>query len=364
MNPLRSRPVLYTLVLAALLVGGDKIYVRDRSAPFPVARLPAPPVPDEAIAAFIKVTEANLMTGRFDRLEHEAQIDRNVDNRFAGGYSKLRYFYRSLGSFGRYDNCGCGKTMYYTDATFGQKLYAIRQWMTEKPGSAAAAIANAELWTSLAWNARGHDFIDETPPHSVDLFQKRLSIAAAYLRTLNVTADPAIYDIKLSLLRGLGDGRTDLAILYTGAIRAFPAYYFYYGAMAGLLEPRWFGDDGELRGYLDRLGSSPGEAGIVTYSFVAEALLADYTWDDLFSQTGLDWPTLKRSFAVREHRYGTSLKVFNVELKLAMAARDQPFAAQLIRQIGTKWDPNVWRDWTSFAAVADWASPPRDTAAR
>ena len=358
MNPLRSRSILYTLVLAALFVGATKNYVRDQSPQIQAARFPTPPAPDESIATFISSTETDLMTGQFDRLEHEAQIDRNVGNRFAGGYSKLRYFYRSLGSFGRYDNCGCGKTMYYTDVTFGEKLHAIRQWMTQKPGSAAAAIANAELWTSLAWNARGHDFIDETSPQSVDLFRKRLSIAATYLGALDVKADPAIYDVKLSLLRGIGDGRTDLATLYSQAVQAFPAYYFYYGAMAGLLEPRWFGAPGELQNYLNRLGSSAGEDGIAIYSFVAEALLADYTWNDLFSATDLDWPTLKRSLDVREHRYGTSIKLLNVELKLAAAAHDQTFASRLVQRVGTKWDPNVWRDWKSFTAVEDWASSP------
>jgi hypothetical protein len=299
------------------------------------------------------------MAGHFASLEQEAKADRNPDARFPGGYSKLRYFYRTLGSFGKDHACGCIDRVYDTSITFGEKLAALNQWTQANPASIAAALAKAELWKNLAWVARGNDYIANVPDQSVELFTARAEKSASYLAPLNPASDPDIYEAKLGLLRVIGNGRNDMATLYPAAINTFPTYFFYHRAMAGLLLPRWFGAPGELQQYLHLLASpESGDTGLIAYSFVAEQLSTLFTRQDLFHETGLDWPTLQRSYVLRSQRYGSSLKLLNHELWLAVAAANCPAASHLLQQIGTKWDPYIWDNWTDFAQVADWAGLP------
>jgi hypothetical protein len=314
-----------------------------------------PPVMDQDIEDLFHQVDAALIARRFDTLEGQARAFRNPEAMFPGGYAKLWYFYAALGAFNG-SNCECG-TFFKSDVAFAEKRAALQAWLSGMPGSITAKIGMARLLTNQAWALRGHAYASATDQGKLDAFEDTMAQAYGYLRGLDAKQDPAVFGGLFSVARAADDGRAMAAQVYAGAVAAFPWYFPYYMSRADLLQEKWFGQAGELAAYVSGLAKEgKGDIGLVGYSFAAEKLMESNAARDLYTKLGIDWGILRRSLAVRGQLYGVSNKLRNVELLLAVGARDQAFAATLAKAIAGRWDPTVWQDAATFSATATWAT--------
>lgn len=305
---------------------------------------------ERAVIEFDRKADAMLQAGRFQALEAMAAELRRSDARFVGGNAKLAYFYRALGSF-------AGKPFadYESAQSFDDKRRQFKSWLKKMPNSSTARIGMAELWRARAWRERGTAYADEVRPEQWQHFNEALDNAAFYLIGVDPDTDPEVYELQIDLAKGRGAPRDSLDALYAAAVRRFPTYYYFYLQRARILEPKWFGQEGELADYVRSVLQSPGgEDGQVAYSYVAFALLRDYRPAELFTTTGLSWPAVEAAYAVREKRYGLRSMDWNALCRLAVTAGDLNAAKNALRHVGDDWDKEVWSNKQYFDSVVAW----------
>lgn len=306
----------------------------------------------DVIQAYYRKVEPMLMAMQFVELDAMADDFRKSDTRFPGGDQKLRHFYYGLASI-EGQACGCGG--YESSISFEQKNLLVKQWLAKRPQSIAAHIVMARMLTNYAWQARGHGYSSTITVDKIESYKKRLQQAGTYLKGLNPKVDPLIYGIYTTIARASANPRPTLDSIYTDATKQFPRWFISYSNRADILQPKWFGEPGELATYTQSLLSSPGgEDGKIAYSYVADRLVGQYRWEELFTVTGLKWPLVKDAYAIREQKYGMNNNNWNILLSLAVAGGDIPTAKMALQHVGSDWDLDVWKDKKYFDQTVKW----------
>jgi Domain of unknown function (DUF4034) len=247
---------------------------------------------------------------------------------------------------------------------FEQKREQLEQWVQQRPGSVAAAIALANFWSNAGWSTRGDGYADAVGIWQWWELAADLRKAAASLNGIDASADPHSYFVRMEIARGGPNSRrggsntrATLDALYAEAVRRFPNYYHFYSERSFLLQERWFGRAGELRTFSASLLQFPGgDAGLVAYSYVTYNLMRYYARPTLLQTTGLSWQTVKRAYATRERLYGLRNRDWNTLLNLSLAAIDRDSASIALYKIGTHWDPVVWKDRKYFDDAVAWTT--------
>jgi hypothetical protein len=314
-------------------------------------------VPIPASATEQKSSEENaeslLMAGKFDELESIAASERNPDIRFPGGTSKIRAFYGSAGAIK--DDCEC--VVQKDPYTFEQKHRAVEQWLTAQPNSMTARVILVQLFINYAWGGRGHGYANTVTADQWKLYGERMQQAASFLKGLDPSKDPFIYEELESVAKGLGAPRETHDAIFNEAIHNFPRYYHFYAGRAENMEEKWFGRRGELASYTQSLFSSPGgEDGQVAYTFAIRRIMTEFDRQELFEKAGVVWNLLKDSYSVREKRYGLSSSEWNALLYLSAAANDRESARKAAEHIGNDMDIELWKDPAYFAQMVAWAT--------
>lgn len=300
-------------------------------------------------------TETLLVNNQFDTLENQAVEYRKTNPRFPGGAEKLYVMYDALGATKEESSCGCGG--YESPYTFDVKAVAIQKWITAQPQSLTARLAMAKLLISYAWAARGGGYSDTITEEMAKHYAERLQAAAAYVKGLDPKLDPQIFSIYIKLARGSQNARALMDAIYIEGTKTFPQYYHLYASRADILQEKWFGGPGELQEYTQSLLTSPGgEIGQIAYSIAAVRLFYQYKGSEVYSRTGLLWPKVRETFAVREKVYGLDNADWNVLLAFSVDANDQASAHEILPHVGTNWDKGVWHDKATFDSAVAWAS--------
>jgi len=306
----------------------------------------------DVIQEFYGKVEPMLMAKRFVELDAMADDFRKSDARFPGGDQKLRHFYYGLGSI-EGQTCGCGG--YESSISFEQKGPLVRQWLAKKPQSIAAHIVMARMLTNYAWRARGHGYSNTVTEDQERNYEDRLAQAAAIIKGLNLKDDPQIYGIYTTIARASSNPRPKLDSIYAEVTKQYPRWFISYSNRADILQEKWFGQPGELAIYTQSLLSIPGgETGKIAYSYVADRLVGQYRWQELYTVTGLTWSSVKEAYAIREKKYGMNNNNWNILLSLAVAGGDMPAAKMAIQHIGDDWDSEVWKEKKYFDQTVAW----------
>ncbi len=126
-----------------------------------------------------------------------------------------------------------------------------------------------------------------------------------------------------------------------------------------MLQERWFGAPGEAGRFLAALPDL-GDTGLVAYAASVGRLDESNETSNLPHIFGIDWRILKRAFDTRRRLYDTNDYNRNEEMKLAVVFGDRAYAKSLLGEIGTHWEPRVWRRWSSFDRAVAWVSMKTD----
>jgi len=308
-------------------------------------------MPSDPVRNWMAEIETMEMHGEYAALDRLAIGLRNVDNRFAGGEPKITAFYAALGDFA---GCGCASAR-ESFVSYDSKLKAINAWSASIPGSPTAPVAMAKLLRQYAWQMRGHSYANETDEQRLQKFQDITRRSITYLQPLDPKSDPAIYVGLLSAARGSDNGRADIDHIFPAAIAAFPSYFPYYENEADMLQERWFGTPGEAGRFLASLPDL-GDTGLVAYAAAVGRLDESNETSNMRQIFGIDWSILKRAFDARRRLYDTNDYNRNEEMKFSVVFGDRAYAKTLLDEIGTRWEPRVWRRWSSFAQAVAWVN--------
>jgi tetratricopeptide (TPR) repeat protein len=121
-------------------------------------------------------------------------------------------------------------------------------WKRDSPDSAFAYAASGMAYAAMAADARGGNFIQDTPPDAILAMERLAGEADADLRRA-MRLDPRItpiYAVMMDIGR-MALGRRYALQAEAAGMRVAPANYYLYSAALTLAEPKWGGSLAELK---------------------------------------------------------------------------------------------------------------------
>jgi hypothetical protein len=292
---------------------------------------------DRPMTDYCRNVQAELADGRFDDLDAEAADLAGLRQRFHGGVEKLVVFYNALTS------PGCGGFDCHAD--YEPRLKPLQDWLDHGLRGAAAWIANAWVWDNYAWSARRCAAFKDVTFDQWQTFYQRSRKARTFLAHDNLRQDPAFYLALLSILRDNGGTREQIDTAFREGHAAFPRFLRLDAAYADLLDPTWYGKEGDLGWFAETLLNDPGaEDGQIAYAVVAEEVALQIPYPHLFLETDLTWAKTKHGLALMERKYGASNYDWNLICYMAMVAIDRPAALDAYQHFAPLWSPVVWNN--------------------
>jgi Domain of unknown function (DUF4034) len=294
------------------------------------AQLQDPPMVD-----YCRKIQGALADRRFDHLDAEAADLAGLQERFHGGIEKLVVFYNALA------NLGCDGFDCRVD--YQPRLKPLQDWLDQNPHGPAAWIANAWFWEDYAWNARRCAEFKDVTFDQWQAFYDRSRKAGSYLAHDGLRLDPAYFLLSLDVLRDTGGTRGQIDAMFQEGHAAFPRFLRLDAEYALLLDPTWYGKEGDLGRFAETLLNDPGgEDGQIAYAVVAQEEAEHIPYPHLFLETGLTWAKTKPGLALMVQKYGASNRDWNRICYMAMIAIDRPAALDAYQQFAPLWNSAIW----------------------
>jgi hypothetical protein len=272
---------------------------------------------------------------RFDDLERLLADWTNGKERAADGRWKLSWFLGAIEASVR------------EPGTLEARLERLNRWRAKYPHSPFAAIAEAELWRTAAWRARGSGYASSVTPEGWRLFHERSRKAEQALLNSRsyASANPLWSFVYLETSPGLQWTVEQQLALFRKSIDQEPSFYPSYFSMMQYLLPRWGGDRkqiAELVEYAEEKTKAVEGAALYAriYWYLAQSEGDNF---DIFENGGVDWPHMKKGFEDILERYPHSAWNMNNFAAFACRAHDGNAYRSLRVRIGNSIQPKAWQ---------------------
>lgn len=287
--------------------------------------------------------------GKFDQLEKAASEARKGKGRVIGGVWKLYDFYDAIGKTFIRDRADESDWKIYFDS--------LKQWIAAKPESAAARLSLAHAYMSYAWEARGGGYANSVTDKGWDLFGDRVDLASATLAEAAhlKEKDPYWYELMQTVAIAQGWDKAQARELVEQASASEPGYYHYYREYANFLQPRWYGEEGEVEAFAEETSNRVGGPEGDFLYFEIASLLACQCDPDTNALQNMSWPKIKQGYAALEQLYGVSNLKRNRFASMAVKSGDKPAAREALADIGDNWEKSVWVSNAKFEYATTWA---------
>ncbi|KAF0812297.1 hypothetical protein IGB42_03287 [Andreprevotia sp. IGB-42] len=237
---------------------------------------------------------------------------------------------------------------YYFCSEKAWKVYAdyLDELKKAKPKSPSVALAEASYWRCYAWDARGSGYSSSVTGPGWKLFKERLKRAEASLNETKsfAAAYPLWYTLQIQNASESNADVAYLAALEKEALERHKYYYQTYIVIARSLTPKWGGSWESLDQFA--VASTAG-----TRQVEGESMYARLYWAvdqqygtslDIFKETLIKWPKMKKGFEDLMQRYPKSKRNLNAFASFACRAGDKATFLKLQLQIGTEVVPSAW----------------------
>jgi hypothetical protein len=285
----------------------------------------------------------------FAGLEDAAASARSRQSRFPGGVWRLYTFYQSVSS-----PIGGSKA---GDAAWETQLNILKRWEAAYPSSVTARVALAQAFLNFGVRARGPGFSDSVSEEGWEKLGLNTSKAEAKLQEAATLPEkcPHYYAVMLQVALNGGWSKDRTRAMFDEAMRFEPAYYHIYRLYANYLQPKWYGEPGEVEAFATEIANHiGGEEGDFVY-FEIGTLLGCGNCGTASSFKSMSWPRVKNGYAALESRYGTSTLKMNRFAYLSTLSRDRESAKTVFLQIGENWNRDLWKTREKFEAARNWA---------
>jgi hypothetical protein len=270
---------------------------------------------------------------RFDDLERLLADWTNGRERAADGRWKLGWFLAAVEASVR-------------DGEFEARLQLLDRWRAKYPQSPFRAVAEADLWRTAAWRARGSGYSSSVTPEGWRLFHERCVKAEKILLDSRAyaSANPLWGLVYLETSPGLEWTIDRQLAFYRKLIEKEPSFYPTHFAMLEYLHPRWGGDwklIEKLVEYAEEKTKATEGASLYAriYWYLAQR---DGDNLDIFEH-GADWRRMKKGFEDILERYPHSAWDMNNFAAFACRAHDGDAYRSLRFRIGNNIQPKAWR---------------------
>lgn len=222
----------------------------------------------------------------------------------------------------------------------------IKLWKAANPRSVGLALMEAEYWSSLAADARGGDWASNVTKEQWALYRERAQKGEkVLLESKSYAGDNPLWGmIYLQLTDGLGWSAQDRLKLFSEVAARHPDFIPYYFYLAEKLTPWWGGDWEIFDAFVRRVSKSGGTAD-------GAGMYARIYWNtasmhprklDIFRDTRVDWPLMKKGFEALSKAYPHSAHNANAFAWFACAAGDGATYERVKHEIGASMIPIVW----------------------
>ncbi|HEY3325023.1 MAG TPA: hypothetical protein VGP72_31505 [Planctomycetota bacterium] len=200
------------------------------------------------------------------------------------------------------------------------RLYAAIE--KAAPGSSLALTVKGDFYITYAWDARGCDWARNVTDQGWKLFDERLNIAEAALKSawqMDQTNSGAM-DRLITIAMARHDAEYDADTCFVNAIRADPANYEAYRKRLYALERRWGGIPGAMYAFavrwFERVASNPAmDADIARILLQAHENLADD--ERVAGDNNFESATLVTQYWLRPEVWPDVSRVYELILKRA-----------------------------------------------
>jgi hypothetical protein len=302
-----------------------------------------------ALDDYIATVSSMVHAERFDALDCIGDRARANKERFPGGHWKIHELYKGLDD--------PTPSQHATEEDWKDLTQVLQRWVETHPKSVTARVALSWTWIRYASEARGNGYADTVSQNGWKLYEERTEKAQKIIAdaaSLPVTC-PESYVVKLNIAQHQGWGKDGILALYREAAKFEPGYYYYGRAVAMLLEPKWFGEEGDTAKFVeDEANRIGGKAGDAYYFQLASTKDVICGCED---QPKLSLERVERGYGAVEQMYGVSMLNLNQLAFLTVHLGNKPdvlLTDQTLQRIGTQWSKYSWGDERTFGQTKDW----------
>jgi hypothetical protein len=332
------------------LIAAVRTYTRAPATAEPPT--PPPVQPTQGERTYELRIRSLFASADYDQLEQEARDARSSKDRLTGGVWRLYDFYEALSYPPDWPHI--------TEDDWVAHMEAVKHWIALHPDSATAQIVLASSYVNYGWFARGDGYSDSVSEANWKLFKDRIELAKASLLEAARQKDKCPYWFEVMQLIALADGwdRALAKELLEKAVIFEPTYYHFYREYANYLQTKWYGDDGDIQDFDNRLpGSLSADDSDMTYFEVASVAACQCQTEKL-PLVGFSWPRIQEGYLVMRRNFGMSNNKLNRYALMAYSSDDKTAANQVFSEIGEYWDARVWKNRQTFETARAWAATP------
>lgn len=296
------------------------------------------------IEAFRNSTLTTFQEGKFDELESLATELRTSKEVFGNGSWKLYQFYDALTPPDDASTLGWSQT---------KKRH--QKWISEKPDSPTAHLAQARFLVNFAWNARGSGLAKTVTKPQWALFHERLAAASEALSAggEKATQDPLWHDTGITIMMGQSADPNALKALAEEGHKVEPKFWATDVSVAYALTPRWLGEKGDWEKFAAEAANRPDGLGDEVYARIVLSLVGHY--GNVFRETKASWPRTKAGLELIRKRYPNSQEPINMTALAATMGFERPLAKEMFDKLGDTYLPAYWSSRERFAHFRHWA---------
>jgi hypothetical protein len=287
----------------------------------------------------------------YDELEKAIREARQSKGRVLGGVWKIPVFYEAV------YQAFLPPSGNPPESDWKMYLDESKAWIKAKPESVAARLNLAQAYSGYAWAARGGGYANTVTDTGWRLFEERNALFAATLveAAQLKEKDPYWFECMQNIALAQGWEKSEARELLELAVAFEPGYYHFYREYANYLQPRWYGEEGEVEAFdeevSDRVGGLEGD---MLYFEIA-SLVACQCDSTKTALQNFSWARIKNGYFALEQLYGFSNRKRNRFASMAYKEDDKLAASPALRQIGEDWDADVWVKREKFDAAKAWA---------
>lgn len=237
--------------------------------------------------------------------------------------------------------------IYFSDSNYSAEFQqALRQWREQVPGSTQVASIEALFWRTSAWMIQGDHDASRTTAAGRKLFRADLNKSLAVLQQSKDSgaSDPLWRREYLYAARGLGWEPKRMRRTFDDAVAKFPNFVPLYRIMATTLAPRWGGSYGAVEVFAqDSINHTQSQMGAAMYPAIYQEVdSTDGPRSQLFRDSKVSWPTMRRGFEDLLRRYPNSLWNSNWYASYACQAGDSESYQRMRKRIGNMIYKQLW----------------------
>lgn len=290
---------------------------------------------------------ALLFDENFSKLEATADAYRTSKSRTSSGLWHLTFFY-----------IGISEAFNMGPKFWGQHERIMEKWLAQYPKSPTAILAYSLMLSRHAWNIRGAGFSSSVRPENWKPFEEYIERARVYLEKNKTIAskDPKWYEQMIEFAKIQAWSENDFEKLIAEAIDLNPQFYQLYFVAIDYYVPKWHGDSEAVEKFARRmLKKTRSTEGFGMYARIYWYASQTQYGDDLFSESLVDWPTMKKGIDDVLKKYPDNWNINNFA-KFACLHGDKAKTAMLMAKISEPILNRVWRHQSNFDNCKVWSS--------